>query len=188
MFQPTLAPFPVAFSLAGFLFGATMAGLALLLRSPSASKPDPRHAPEAWARAGVFGLQWPRPVDGSANAALVLMILLAAGFAGSAVPRLANSMLDRSAGQWHVVEVVDADRVRSAGRRRPLPDRHFAVVASPAPPHLPVRVPIIEPDGDIVGMCIGMRVHPGVLNAPWYQANTAPRPCPDQGSSSDESP
>jgi hypothetical protein len=188
MFPPTLAPFPLAFSMAGFLFGATMAGLALLLRQPSSSKPDPRHALEAWARVGVFGFVWPRPVDGSANATLVLMILLAGGLAGSAVPRLANSLFDRSAGVLHLQEIVDVE-VKVSTRRRPaLPDWHVAVVASPHAPYLPLRVPIPSSSGDAVGKCIGMRVHPGLLNVAWYRADRAPRPCPDQGSRKDESP
>lgn len=188
MFQPTLAPFPLSISIAGFLFGATMAGLALLLRRRSARKPDPRHAPEAWARAGVFGFVWPRMVDGSANATLVMMILLAGGLAGSVVPRLANSLLDRSLGVLHLQEIVDVQAKVSTKRRPALPDWHVAVVASPYAPHLPLRVPIPNSPGDAVGMCIGMRVHPGLLNVAWYQAESTPRPCPDQGSSSEESP
>jgi hypothetical protein len=188
MFQPTLAPFPLAFSMAGFLFGATMAGLALLVRKPAASKPDSRHTPEAWARAGVFGHVWPSPVDGSANAMLVLMILLSGGLAGSAVPRLANSLFDRSAGVLHLQEILDVEVKVSRGRRPAVPDWHVAVVASPHAPYLPLRVPIPSSSGDAVGTCIGIRVHPGLLNVAWYRAERAPRPCPDQGSSSEESP
>jgi hypothetical protein len=188
MFEPTLAPFPLAFSIAGFLFGATMAGSALLLRNSPAGKPDPRHAPEAWARAGMFGFVWPRPVDGSANAVLVLMILLAAGLAGSAVPRLANSLFDRSSGVLHLQEIVDVEANVSTRRRPALPDWHVAVVTSPHAPYLPVRVPIPSSSGDAVGKCIGMRVHPGLLNVAWYRTERAPRPCPDQGIKREESP
>jgi hypothetical protein len=184
IFPPILAPFPIAYSVAGFLFGATVAAVVLLARRPRLDKPDPRHSPEAWARAGVFGWVWPSPAEGSANAVFTLIAVLAAGLAGSALPRLANSQFDRSDGVGHLVEIIDQGRSRS----KYVPDQHFAVVPSPIPPRLPLRIPILEPAGNVVGMCIGMQVHPGLLNVPWYLAETKPTACPDQGSKSDESP